>query len=67
METTARTTPQRCYRIAGDLGALGVVVDAIDDAARTFYERFEFSRFPERPCQLFLPIRTISNLIGRPE
>lgn len=53
----------RCHRIAGELGALGVVVDAIDEAARTFYERYEFSRFPEQPFRLFLPFGTIRSLI----
>lgn len=54
---------QRCYRLAGELGAIGVVVDAIDDWARIFYERYEFSRFPEQEYRLFLPLGTIAGLI----
>jgi GNAT superfamily N-acetyltransferase len=54
---------QLCHRIADELGALGIVVDAIDEAARTFCERHEFSRFPEQPYRLFFPFATIGKLI----
>lgn len=54
---------QRCHRIAGELGAMAIVVDAIDDSAGTFYERHGFSRFPEQPSRLFLSFGTLGNLI----
>lgn len=54
---------QRCYRLADELGAIGVVVDAIDDRARVFYERYGFSHFPEQEYRLLLPLRTIADLL----
>ncbi|MBW4620410.1 MAG: GNAT family N-acetyltransferase [Cyanosarcina radialis HA8281-LM2] len=40
-------------------GCFAVVVDAIDDEAVRFYQRFEFQNFPDRPYKLF---RTMSNI-----
>lgn len=54
---------QRCYRLAGELGVIGVVVDAIDERAWVFYERYGFSRFPEQEYRLFLPLGTIADLL----
>ena len=50
---------RRSLRISDQLGALFVVVDAKDDAARAFYERFLFRAFPDQPHQLFLPLATL--------
>ncbi len=35
-----------------------LIVDATDDLAVTFYQRYEFRRFASRPASLFLPIAT---------
>mgnify|MGYP001412474140 CR=1 FL=1 len=40
------------------IGIYAVVVDAIDDRAAAFYEKYGFIRFPSRPDRLFLPIET---------
>jgi GNAT superfamily N-acetyltransferase len=53
---------QRCYRLSEEIGAIGVVVDAIDDTAREFYERYGFSRFPEHERRLLLPMGSIQQL-----
>ncbi len=50
---------QRSLGISEQLGALFVIVDAKDDAARAFYERFGFRPFPDRPRGLFLPLTTL--------
>ncbi|NCJ05928.1 GNAT family N-acetyltransferase [Synechococcales cyanobacterium C] len=39
--------------------SFAIVVDAIDEAAVRFYERFEFQAFPDRPHKLF---RTMANV-----
>jgi ribosomal protein S18 acetylase RimI-like enzyme len=39
-----------------------VVVDAIDERAASFYEKYGFQRFPSRPKRLFLPIATAGQL-----
>ena len=40
-----------------------LVVDAIDDDARVFYERGGFIPFPEHPMQLFIAMGTIAKLL----
>jgi hypothetical protein len=40
-------------------GGLGLFVDAKDDAAAAYYERFGFTALPDNPRQLFLPLQTI--------
>ena len=35
-----------------------LIVDAKDDLAVTFYQRYEFRRFASKPASLFLPIAT---------
>lgn len=44
------------------IGSIAVIVDAIDDQARAFYEHFEFIAFPDDPRRLFLPMATIAGL-----
>ena len=44
--------------------SLAIIVDAIDERARAFYEHFEFLVFPDQPRRLFLPMVTIARLFG---
>ena len=53
---------RRAHRHSDEIAAMAVVVDAIDDAARTFYERYGFERFADDPDRLFLPMATIAKL-----
>jgi ribosomal protein S18 acetylase RimI-like enzyme len=46
-----------------DIGAIAVIVDALDDAARAFYERFGFRLLPDRGNSLFLPMSDIARLV----
>ena len=55
---------QRSLR--AEIGAVAVVVDAKDDRARSFYERYGFQRFPEREYRLFLMMKTFEELYVRP-
>ena len=41
-----------------------VVVDAINNRARSFYEQYEFCAFSDRKLRLFLPMKTIANLFS---
>ena len=48
---------------AGDtIGVYAVVVDALNDRAGTFYERYCFTPFPSQPRRLFLPLQTFEQL-----
>lgn len=53
---------QRCLRLSEEIGMIGVVVDAKDDHARGWYERYEFERFPDLPLTLWLPAAAIARL-----
>jgi ribosomal protein S18 acetylase RimI-like enzyme len=53
----------RTRLIAEQAGLIGLFVDAKDDAAKRFYERYGFLNIPEHPLQLFLPIKTILTAI----
>ncbi len=53
---------QRCLQISASIGMLGVIVDAKDEQARGWYERYEFERLPDAPFALWLPTAAISRL-----
>lgn len=48
--------------LSNDLGAVALVVNAKDDQARQFYERYDFQRCQDDPLCLFLPMKTIETL-----
>ncbi len=50
---------QRCVRISESIGMIGVIVDAKDEHARGWYERYEFERLPDSPLTLWLPTAAI--------
>ena len=49
----------RSWRNTREVASLGVVVDAIDDAARSFYLHHEFIPLLDHPNRLFLAMATI--------
>lgn len=53
---------QRCLRLSDEIGMLGVVVDAKDEHARGWYERYEFERLPDSPLTLWIPTSSIRKL-----
>lgn len=50
----------RALTSSAEIAAFAVIVDAKDDAARRFYERYDFRAFPDDPSRLFLPMRLIA-------
>lgn len=53
---------QRCLRLSAEIGMIGVIVEAKDEHARGWYERYEFERLPDSPLTLWLPIVAIERL-----
>jgi ribosomal protein S18 acetylase RimI-like enzyme len=53
---------QRCLRLSVEIGMIGVIVDAKDEQARGWYERYEFERLPDSPLTLWLPTAAIEKL-----
>lgn len=49
----------RTLLIADQAGLIGLFVDAKDDKALTFYQRYGFLALPAEPLRLFLPIATL--------
>ena len=51
---------QRCLRLSDAIGMVGVIVDAKDERARGWYERYEFDRLPNLPLTLWIPTGAIN-------
>jgi GNAT superfamily N-acetyltransferase len=47
----------RAQRIYAEAGGIGLFVDAIDEQAAGYYQRFGFDASPDNPLLLFLPAR----------
>lgn len=45
-------------------GCFAVVVDAIDDEAVKFYQRFDFQNFPDQPYKLFRTMKNIAQVFS---
>jgi GNAT superfamily N-acetyltransferase len=53
---------QRCLHLSDEIGMAGVIVDAKDECARGWYERYEFERLPDSPLTLWIPTVAIRKL-----
>ena len=53
---------RRALAHSAAVASWAVIVDANDDVARAFYERYGFSALPNAPRRLFLPMATIAGL-----
>jgi GNAT superfamily N-acetyltransferase len=49
----------RTVLIADQAGVIGLFVDAKDERARLFYEKYGFVPLPDHALQLFLPLETL--------
>lgn len=55
---------RRSLAIEAQMGANGVIVDAIDETAAAFYRKFDFMPLTEDGRRLFLPMATIEAAVG---
>jgi len=55
---------RRALQATTEVASYAVVVDAINERARSFYEHYEFCTFPDRKLRLFLPMKTIADLFS---
>jgi GNAT superfamily N-acetyltransferase len=51
--------------IFDSVGGIGLFVDAKDNEAKAYYERFGFVSLPDNPLLLFLPLQTIREALAR--
>lgn len=56
---------QRVVLAADQLGIRGVMVDAIDDSAKRFYEKFGFVASPVSPLKLMVTLDEVMRTLGR--
>ncbi len=52
----------RASTVAKEIASVAVIVDAIDDKARRFYEHYGFRAFPKQANRLFLHMQTIQEI-----
>ena len=52
----------RSLQAAAEIAAMAVIVDAKDNAAAAFYQRYGFIPLQKKPARLFLPIKTVAGL-----
>lgn len=56
---------RRAFEVGTEqIAATAVVVDALHDGARSFYERYGFQRFLDDEYRLYLPMETIGRVLG---
>ena len=55
---------RRALQATTEVASYAVVVDAINERARSFYEQYEFRAFPDRKLRLFLSMKTITSLFS---
>lgn len=53
---------RRVVHASKTIGVYAIIVDTLNDRARSFYERYGFQAFPSKPDRLFLPLQTFVNL-----
>jgi GNAT superfamily N-acetyltransferase len=49
----------RCARIAGEIGTVGIIVDAKHAQAQRFYLKYGFTPYTSKPLTLFIPMQTV--------
>ena len=54
----------RSLASAAQIAAMAVIVDAKDAAAAAFYRHFSFIPLQPNPLRLFLPMKTVAQLLG---
>ena len=53
----------RSLKFSKEVGLFAVVVDAKHNKAKAFYLKYGFSEFNDEPLSLFLPVKTIRDLM----
>lgn len=54
----------RALEHSSSIASVAIVVDAIDEKARAFYERYGFIAFPNHPNRLFIPMTTVAQFFA---
>jgi len=60
-----RSALEKALSVSASVGIYAVIVDAIDEKAKSFYVKYGFVAFSEYPLTLFLPITTIASAYSK--
>ncbi len=52
---------KRTYEISKEIGSFGIVVDPIDDEAKSFYQKYDFIELPDSK-KMFIATKTLKEL-----
>ena len=52
-----------CYDAGQTFAFVAVILDCVNTAAKTFYERWDFAELPGHPFRLFLTAKTLAALM----
>lgn len=55
-----------CYEAGQTFAFVAVILDCIDDRAKSFYKRWDFAELPGNPYRLFLSSQTLTAMIVAP-
>jgi GNAT superfamily N-acetyltransferase len=55
---------KRALEHSRNIASVAVVVDAIDESARKFYQRYGFIEFSGHPRSLFVPMQTVAQIFA---
>lgn len=53
-----------CYEAGKTLAFVAVILDCISDAAKAFYQQWEFEELPGRPYRLFLSAKRLETMMA---
>ena len=55
-----------CYEAGQTFAFVAVILDCVDDKAKSFYQRWDFVELPGNPYRLFLSSQTLAAMMTRP-
>ena len=55
-----------CYEAGRTFAFIAVILDCVNDAARSFYQQWDFQELPERPYRLFLSTKQLETMMRQP-
>jgi predicted GNAT family N-acyltransferase len=55
---------KRSLNVTSQVASLAVIVEAIDENAASFYQKYGFQQFKRHPSKLYLPMKSIEQLVN---
>ena len=59
------TAGERCLAVAAEVGGVALAIDAMNERAAEWYERFGALALLDDPLRLILPLGTIADVIAK--